>query len=119
MISPKYKRLGDYAAGTIVVKERMPSVTVLESQPEVKAPTPRINTGTAYDVHLLNKEQVAIIKRFTERRYQLAPPVQEDLARQIAEPILFHLGISPPENMSFANLLEELYKQCVEERGAL
>jgi hypothetical protein len=68
----------------------------------------------------LNKEQIEVIKRFCERRGELKPDVQENLAKQIAGPIMIYLGIETPlGQFSYVNFLEALYAKALEERGAL
>ena len=122
LFSSKYKRLGDYAAGTIVVKERSPTAAVPKFRPSLARPQSPTTAEAALvrDVDLLTKEQLEAVRRFVERRGQLQEKVQEDVARQIALPIMSRLGISPPsEKFSYANFLEEVYRRSVEERGVL
>lgn len=119
LFSPKYKRLGDYAAGTMVVKDRRSS-----SIPEAAlAPTERPSHAEARlvrDVDALTADELAAVRRFVERRHQLEPQVQEDIARQICEPLMAKMGITRPSgSFSYANLLEEVYARGVEDRGVL
>lgn len=118
LISPKYKRLGDYAAGTIVVKERAPA-----GAPEApKSPLYQDAKAAPYvhDVDLLTRDEFEAVKRFVLRRSELAPTVQEDIARQIAQPIMTRLGTTTPGGaFSYAGYLEEVYRRCVGERGML
>jgi uncharacterized RDD family membrane protein YckC len=119
MFSPKYKRLGDYAAGTIVVKELKTGVEELTRERTATAHS-HAEKVLVRDVHLLSIEDLATLRRFTERRHELAPEVQEALARQMAAPIIAKLGIIPPQTgYSSANLLEEIYNRSVDERGLL
>jgi uncharacterized RDD family membrane protein YckC len=120
LVSAKYKRIGDYAAGTIVVKERSPTMAAPEARPVPRMVPHKAEAAFVRDVDLLTQDEVAAIRRFAERRWELNARVQEDLARQIAEPIMARLGIArPPAPFSWANFLEEVYKRCMEERGAL
>jgi uncharacterized RDD family membrane protein YckC len=76
LISPENKRLGDLAAGTIVVRDaRLPgpsNLTRRSSEP-MYAPT-------AY----LSGEERALVKRFLERRDALAADRRKELAAQLA-----------------------------------
>ncbi len=119
LFSPKYKRLGDYAAGTIVVKERKPAVEDLATVRNEPAQS-YAESALVRDVHLLSLDDLATLRRFVERRHELAPDVQESLASQIAAPIVAKLGITLPNaNISHANLLEEIHNRSVDERGLI
>jgi uncharacterized RDD family membrane protein YckC len=80
LFSPENKRLGDMAAGTIVVREeRMQSpASMLRDIREEP-----VYAATAY----ATGEERAIIKRFLERRDTLDPARRADLAQQLAERI--------------------------------
>lgn len=119
LFSPMYKRLGDYAAGTIVVKERsageLPRIRPMDlravSTPEAEY---------VKDVDLLTKEEFAVVRRFVERRVDLNKQVQESVAKQISGPIMARLSIGETSGQfSYSNFLEEVYKRYVDERGAL
>lgn len=120
--SPRYKRLGDYAAGTLVVKERAPSTAVPQiSQVRIK-PTiiPTVESEHAQDADLLTKDEFAAVRTFVERRAELDRQVQEVVGKQIAVPIMTRLEIRDPGgSFSYANFLDEMYIRYVDERGAL
>jgi uncharacterized RDD family membrane protein YckC len=78
LLSPENKRLGDMAAGTIVVREaKMASpqsmLRDLREEP--------VYAATAY----VSGDERAIVKRFLERRERLEPARRVAIARQIAE----------------------------------
>ncbi|MEN6371038.1 MAG: RDD family protein [Armatimonadota bacterium] len=124
LFSPMYKRLGDYAAGTIVVKERSPSTVSIPSVPAA-APAKTFVADTReaafmVDAQLLDKSEIEAIKRFVERRAALKDDIQEHLAAQMAQPIMTRLGMplpSPP--FKYVDYIELLYSHYVEERGVL
>lgn len=104
--SRKAKRLGDMAAGTIVVKERLfepPGQATEEGAmaeaPEVPAELlARLRTV----MHILSPEDYQTAERFLERRYELEVGTRENLGRQITEAILDRAGLAreaqyPPE----------------------
>ena len=76
LISPENKRLGDLAAGTIVVRDARLSPTVLQ-RPVIQQPA---YAPTLY----LSGDERALIKRFLERRDVLEPYRRRELASQLA-----------------------------------
>jgi uncharacterized RDD family membrane protein YckC len=76
LVSPENKRLGDLAAGTIVVREsRMAEPRALTEPPQEPTYAP-----TAY----LSGEERALIKRFLERRDSLPFDRRDELAAELA-----------------------------------
>jgi len=77
LISPENKRLGDLAAGTIVVRDaRLPSPREFPA----RAGAEPAYSPTAY----LSGEERALVKRFLERRDALSPERRQELASQLA-----------------------------------
>lgn len=77
MLSPENKRLGDIAAGTIVVRDarlRLSDVLRDEVRPEP------VYSATRY----LSGDERSLIKRFLERRDELTPERRRALAAQLA-----------------------------------
>ncbi len=96
--SARSKRVGDYAAGTIVVKERqiqLPQVT-LPPPPGELQPRPQSPLHDLIRPHarLLRAEHAQAARRLLERRDQLEPGVRANLARRLAAQIATHLSIS-------------------------
>ena len=79
LVSPENKRLGDIAAGTIVVRESRvaPPAIALETAPEPSYGATRYLSG----------EERALVKRFLERRDGLALEQRRDLAMRLADRI--------------------------------
>lgn len=76
LLSPENKRLGDVAAGTIVVRDaRLTVPTALN--PDTTQP---VYAATAY----LSGEERALIRRFLDRRDALADDRRQQLAAQLA-----------------------------------
>jgi uncharacterized RDD family membrane protein YckC len=99
LISPENKRLGDLAAGTIVVRDaRLATPRTLAEQRDEPVYAP-----TAY----LTGEERALIKRFLERRDALAEDRRADLALQLASRVRQRV---PPElrRLDDESLLERL-----------
>jgi uncharacterized RDD family membrane protein YckC len=72
--SPEYKRLGDYAAGTVVVRERPGVAPRLE-------PVPDLESGPE---NLPGAEDLHAIQHFLHRRRDLAPETRAAYARRLA-----------------------------------
>jgi uncharacterized RDD family membrane protein YckC len=75
------QRLGDLAAGTIVVRERR-QVTALP-RPSAAPPIHPEDMGL-WDVSAISAEDLATVRWFLERRATLAPEARERLAHEIA-----------------------------------
>ncbi|HEX5580134.1 MAG TPA: stage II sporulation protein M [Gemmatimonadaceae bacterium] len=78
--SPQGKRLGDYVAGTIVVRER--PVTLAEP---VAEGSPRAGEGVRPLATLLTDEEFAVLERFRERRSALDETRVAVLTARLAE----------------------------------
>lgn len=80
LASPRNQRLGDMAAGTLVVRERRghrPSFT-----------TPLADTRTddrSWDVATITPEELTTVRRFLERRPSLVPDARARLAWELAQ----------------------------------
>ena len=99
MISPENKRLGDLAAGTIVVRDaRLSAASLLRRQAETPSYAP-----TLY----LSGDERALIKRFLERRDALDADRRRELAAKLAKRVRERV---PPElaRLDDEGLLERL-----------
>lgn len=112
------KRLGDWAAGTVVVKERqfpLPSASLLGDPSSAVLRfldmVPRAPDLSSHDYLLL--------RRFVERRDSMAVPVQAHVALRLAELILpkLNLQIDLPAQVQYADLLEAILRRYMEDRG--
>lgn len=121
--SPKYKRLGDYAAGTIVVKERTPNAVTASTINTAQIKKYSEDTREAafmVDINLLTKEEIEAVKRFTQRRTQLKPELQEELAKQLAQSIRQRLGMQLPEPpFNYVDYIEMMYSRYMEDKVGL
>jgi uncharacterized RDD family membrane protein YckC len=110
--SSRNKRLGDYAAGTLVVKER----PARPAEAAVGAESRR-SLGLVKNIELVTPEEFAAAKRFVERKAELRAEVREELAGKIARPLMERLAAAPDGSVPYSAFLEELVARCVEERG--
>ena len=104
MFTTNNQRLGDLAAGTIVVRERRQS-TALPPSPAASVPAPA--DSALYDISAVSAEELATVRRFLERRTTLTPEARDRLARDMAT----RLGpkvVGPPRQWEPEAFLEYL-----------
>ena len=112
LASSRNKRLGDYAAGTLVVKERALPLADAEAAGAGSRPA-----GLVRNLELVTPEEFAAAKRFVDRRAELRRELQDDLAARIARPLMGRLGIEDDGSVPYPAFLEEMVTRCIEERG--
>ncbi len=123
--SARYQRLGDFVAGTMVVKQRAPRVPTLEAL----APPPRVLPEhlTPYaladigrHVYEMTVPEYRAVRHYIDRRWSLPAPVQQPAAMRLAVPLMARLGISPPPGtlyINYADFLEYLAVAFEQYRG--
>lgn len=116
LVTARSQRLGDIAAGTVVVKERagIDSFWAGLSRDTFNGPVERFRTK---NIELVTRDEFEAAKRFCQRRHELNENLREQLAERIARPIMDRLGIEDTGPGSYSDLLCELYARCVQERG--
>jgi uncharacterized RDD family membrane protein YckC len=98
------QRLGDLAAGTIVVRERRQSTALPPAADSTAVPLADV---ALYDVSAVSAEDVATVRRFLDRRSTLAPDARNRLAHEMAN----RLGpkvVGPPRQWDPEAFLEYL-----------
>ncbi len=117
--SQEYKRLGDWAAGTLVIKERDPGR--LAGSSGVASPIVAHFVSQLPSVDALTGEEFQAIRRFTHRRHELDIPIQAHIAMRLAIPLMRKLHIDIPIEIQWhhADLLEAIERKYVNERGVL
>lgn len=113
-VSPHWKRLGDHAAGTVVVKERSesgfsPTLSTRMSQGSNEFTI--LNDEALSRVSTLSREEYEVIRRFLERRSELDFMTSGRLAHEIAAPLLTQLGV----NLSINSTRDSGYEKFLEE----
>ena len=104
-ISSRNKRLGDFAAGTVVVHE----TALTELQPARDAQ--KNNMGSPYNVANLSLADLELIEAFLQRRYDLAVEVRQRSAEQIAGRMRQKLQITTDTAASDEDFLEKLARE--------
>lgn len=74
----KNQRLGDVAAGTLVVRDRVPKVALYRDAATAPAET------STWDTSAITAEEVAAVRRFLERRPEIEAGARAELARTLA-----------------------------------
>ncbi len=125
LLSGRYQRIGDFVAGTMVVKQRAPRVPTLEAL----APPPRVLPEhlAAYaladigrHVYEMSVPEYRAVRHYIDRRWQLPPQVQQPVAMRLAVPLMQRLGIVPPAgvvSVNYADFLEYLAVAFEQYRG--
>jgi uncharacterized RDD family membrane protein YckC len=115
IFSNRSKRVGDFVAGTVVVKERATEAPSLEeiirvSEIEQQRLERVAPSALAVDTRQLTERELRAVETFLKRRFELAEPNRTALAMRIAQPISAKLGI-PPEALAPEAILEEVERQ--------
>jgi uncharacterized RDD family membrane protein YckC len=98
LLTRRQQRLGDLAAGTVVVHERLEGAAA----PATAAMTAAVRHGA----HRLSVEEIVLIEGFLRRRAELDSMMRLDSARRIARRMAGTLELAPVEDDE--RLLEEL-----------
>ncbi len=125
LFSAKYQRIGDFVAGTMVVKQRAPRVPTLEAL----APAPRVLpehlaafalADIGRRVYEMTVPEYRAVRHAIDRRWQLPAAVQQTAAMRLAVPLMARLGIAPPAGVTrinYADFLEYLAVAFEQYRG--
>ncbi|MCE5322609.1 RDD family protein [bacterium] len=118
LANSRNKRLGDFAAGTLVVKERSEWMHTKEKQTQEEASAAQYpEAELVRNIELVSPDDFETIKRFVERKAELDGKVREELASKIAVPLMAKLGIEDNGHIGYSNMLTEIYNKCAAQRG--
>ncbi len=106
MLNAQFKRLGDYAAGTVVIRERRQAVPGKKTR--LRAPAQPTLAQAGPRVRQLTREEAATLQAFLRRRDELEPQTRAAMARRIATSLLQRLDIPQPMDMSYEAFLDWL-----------
>ena len=116
LVSKKNQRLGDMAAGTLVIREpKTPGpVAPVFARPESIPPPPPApwarpdpSATVTWDVSAISQEELAAVRQFLDRRWTIDPAARRKLAWQLAEGLRVKVAGVPPE-LGGEPLLERL-----------
>ncbi len=104
LVTRRNQRLGDQAAGTIVVRERrgvnLAAATTVAAEPEA--------VGPGVDVTAVTASQLAAIRDFLARRDRLAPAARDRVSRALADSVSGRVGGLPPGGLPPERVLETI-----------
>lgn len=92
VLSSKGKRLGDFAAGTMVVQERVASA----QQAHVEMPPPLAGWAATLDLSQLSDETVQRARAFLTRWSSLTPAAQAEISGRLAAEVAAVVAPGPP-----------------------
>lgn len=117
LVTRKNQRLGDIAAGTLVVKERLEWTGDLVAQTTTPEVAQERSTDYVRNIELVTCEEFEAAKRFLSRKAELRDDVCEELAARIAKPLMTRLGMDDVTCVVYSEVLADVHRLCVEERG--
>jgi uncharacterized RDD family membrane protein YckC len=92
LASSKGKRLGDFLAGTIVVRERVP----VASAPMVAMPPMLAGWASSLDLSRVPDDLALAARQFLARARDLSPEVRESMGARLAGSMAAHTSPPPP-----------------------
>ena len=104
LVTRRNQRLGDLAAGTLVVRERRPSLGWQAPPPTPRAPDAQ---WLSWDVSAVSAAELAAVRRFLDRRNELTSGARYELALKLAQPLRSKVpGV--PDDVRGERFLEQL-----------
>ena len=109
MCSTQYKRLGDLAAGTLVVRyahtdDALPIFSFGEAQV-----LRLFDAATLSALPLITREDMRLVQRYLEQRNNLTPPLRAEFATRLATPLMEKLHYpAAPDGLDSERWLDEL-----------
>ncbi len=110
ILNARFKRLGDFAAGTVVIRERRPPVP--GKGPGLPARAQLAPEPAGSSVRQLTLEETATLQAFLRRRGELDLQTRAAMAQRIATSLAQRLNINPPAAMSHEAFLEWLDQEA-------
>lgn len=101
LVSARNQRLGDIAAGTVVVRE--------QATEALQVPAPDAAVKDRLRANRLTDQELALIERFLQRRAELDVEVRDRTAQQIATRVRERLGVT--DNVNNEDLLERVFAE--------
>ena len=109
-LTARNKRVGDIVAGTVVVHEK----AMQDAQPDFAGAA--LSTVPSPGLQI-SGEELELIERFLQRRYDLSPEVRRQSAEQIAARLRARLGAMQDGAASVEDYLESLARQKRDSAG--
>jgi uncharacterized RDD family membrane protein YckC len=93
LVSTKGKRVGDFLAGTVVVRERVPNLAA----PMIQMPPPLATWAGTLELSRLPDDLALSARQFLSRAADLAPAVRYSMGSQIAYDVSRFVAPGPPQ----------------------
>jgi uncharacterized RDD family membrane protein YckC len=107
LISRENKRIGDYAAGTVVIHEKpLQAVSSIWNVPAAPAQAGPLSSSAQ-----ITSEELQLVETFLDRRGSLEPQVRWTVARQIADRVGTRIGVLPEARPDSEKFLEAIAEQ--------
>jgi uncharacterized RDD family membrane protein YckC len=87
------KRAGDFAAGTVVVKERRIQMPRSLGSPTAKSHEDMVISGQRFNIYELSESEFDVVRHFMIRRHTIQRNARSALAKKIARPLIRKLGL--------------------------
>jgi uncharacterized RDD family membrane protein YckC len=104
-LNTRRKRIGDYVAGTIVIRERG------EQVPDYSPAAAGIFDGVAGLEDLVSPEARAIMDTYFRSKKEMEAPARERVEREIVALMESKTGVRRPENLSAADYIGALFSR--------
>jgi uncharacterized RDD family membrane protein YckC len=98
LVSPRDQRLGDMAAGTLVVRERS-AVELTRGPAWFPPPAGYEAYAASLDVGALDERGYGVVRSYLLRWPQLTPAARDHLAVRLANPIAMRMDHAPPRHV--------------------
>jgi hypothetical protein len=116
-LSSRSQRIGDYAAGTVVIVERRSTVPMdrrqLRSTSKVNLPELELHISS------LHPKQYQIIRSFLQRRQVMDDSHRQELARTLVQRLISKWSIPPRPDIPDESFLEEIVRIYERSRKAI
>jgi uncharacterized RDD family membrane protein YckC len=106
LATARNQRLGDLAAGTLVVRERLGASSRQWRPEEVGSPS-RGPGWSTWDVSGITRDEVVAVRRFLDRRYELTPEARTRLGDELAAALRPRVA-GVPNSVEGESFLEQL-----------
>lgn len=104
LISKDSKRVGDFLAGTVVIRERLP----IGGNRPVEAGLQRAAWTSSLDVSGLSPELLVAVRQYLTRYPAFSAAAQEDIGRSLAGEVSARVGGTRPRELSDAQYLDHI-----------
>lgn len=106
MLNARFRRLGDFAAGTVVIRERRRAVP--GAGPRLRPTAQPVLAQAGLRLRQLTREEAAMLQAYLRRRDDLDADKRSQMARRVATSLQQRLGMTQPADMSYDAFLEWL-----------